>query len=634
MKAAKHKPSRRNYIIWTLFILCFISFLGINIGTALFGSSYKLDLTQNKQYTLHPSTLQWLQKNKSRIFIKLYLSDGIKEEYPQIDQYSRYLIKLLEQYQINSKGTIQFEIVSVNPYSATEEEARKQGLRPFLDKKGKSNFYFGAVLADERGQSYTIPYLNSERQNYIEQDIDRILGKLNGYEAQRIGVLSSVLPVIDTKENLNNRIDWPFVKQLRKDYEVEYIRSDKTQIPVRIKTLLVVNPSSLAPMTIYALDQYLMRGGKIILFLDPFAESFMNLFGYINTAPSNLEQFLQNFGVLYQENRLIGDNQLSQNTLINQSDRYTVSGYPLWFDVTNQQIDASHPITQGLRKLRFKSAGGLELKKLPQAQGKFLVTSSDNSGEIDASVAKYAAKSSVLGNFIKTNRHYPLAVLQEGKFMSMFEQNPIQNTEIGQMMIPFLMTSIRPGKLLVISDSDFLYTPNWSKNNPLEGDAYDTIPYNDNLSFVLRAVDYMTDNNKILFSPSLETKEDHQTFAQIIKDKIAQKSNTQEAKLKEQLLQAQQKQKQLQENIKKQSVFPSAALIKEFESYQREEENIKYKLQEFDFQINQQQKYLMNLFVVLNLILFPAMVIGIIFAYDRRQRKKQQHRAEEIVNAK
>ena len=177
-------------------------------------------------------------------------------------------------------------------------------------------------------------------KNYIEQDIDRILGKLNGYEAPRIGVLSSVLPVIDTKENLNNRIDWPFVKQLRKDYEVEYIRSDKTQIPVRIKTLLVVNPSSLAPMTIYALDQYLMRGGKIILFLDPFAESFMNLFGYINTAPSNLEQFLQNCGVLYQENRLIGDNQLSQNTLINQSDRYTVSGYPLWFDVTNQQIDA------------------------------------------------------------------------------------------------------------------------------------------------------------------------------------------------------------------------------------------------------------------------------------------------------
>ena len=601
--ASTKKTTTKNYLITSFALLLAVTFAGLNIGTSLLTSSYKLDLTSSRQYTLNQETLSWLSKNQEPIFIKLYLSPQLESEYPLIGQYARYVVRLLEQYQINSNGKISFEIIETKPYSNAEDEAKKQNIRSFIDTEGKQNLYFGAVFSNYSGQSYTLPYFEIGRKNYIEHDISRILSKMSGYEPKTIGILSPALPVIDKKSTFENGTDWPFVKALKEDYNVEYIRNDKTQIPVRIKTLIVVNPSNLGEMTVYALDQYLMRGGRILLFMDPFSESFLSLFGYINSASSNLEKFLYNFGISYSDDLLVGDNAQSQSTLMGSLTHNQIKNYPLWMDINKNFINQEHTISKDLRRLQFRSAGSLALRKLPDVKSTILFTTGTDSGEIDSKVAKYASKSSVIGNFINTGKSYNLAVLQEGKFVSMFEEHPLRGTETEKMMIPFLITSIRPGKLLVVSDADMLFSPNWNAKTP----KFSTIS-------------------------SKETFENKTTFAQILQNHISKKYQKEQQQYTEAIRQAQSKQRQLNNSIKEQAVFPSTSVLKQVESLQRIEIENKSKLQELEFKISEEQKLLSNLFIIFNMIVFPGIIILLLAIFNIIRRKKIYQEAKEYAN--
>lgn len=625
--------TRKNYQILSFVLLLLIAFAGLNIGTSLFTSSYKLDLTSSRQYTLSPETLSWLEKNNEPVFIKLYVSPQLESEYPLIGQYSRYVVRLLEQYQIKSGNKISFEIIETKPYSNAEDEAKKLNIRSFIDTSGKQNLYFGAVFSNYYGQSYTIPYFELGRKSYVEHDISRILSKMDKYEPKTIGVLSPVLPVIDRKATFENATDWPFVKALRQDYTVEYIRSDKTQIPVRIKTLIVVNPSNLGDMTIYALDQYLMRGGRIIMFMDPFSESFLSLFGYINSAPSNLEKFLNNFGVTYNDNVLIGDNAQSQSTLISSFNRNKIDNYPLWININRGFINQNHPLSKGLRRLSLRSAGALGTRKLSGVTSTPLFTTSPNSGEVDAKVAKYAAKSSVIGKFVNTGHLYNMAVLQEGKFLSMYEEHPLKGSDVERMMIPFLITSLRPGKLLVVSDSDMLFAPNWDAKMPKPADSgFDSVPYNNNYDFVEKAVDYLTDNTNLLSVPSKEIFENKTTFAQTVKSWLSSKYQKEQQAYTDALLQARKQQQLLDNSIKEQAVFPSAAILKQAEAFQREELENRSKLQKLEFKIAEEQKLATNIFIALNMLVLPGILIALIAVYAGRRRRKLYHEAKEYTN--
>ena len=631
--ASTKKTTTKNYLITSFALLLAVTFAGLNIGTSLLTSSYKLDLTSSRQYTLNQETLSWLSKNQEPIFIKLYLSPQLESEYPLIGQYARYVVRLLEQYQINSNGKISFEIIETKPYSNAEDEAKKQNIRSFIDTEGKQNLYFGAVFSNYSGQSYTLPYFEIGRKNYVEHDISRILSKMSGYEPKTIGILSSVLPVIDKKSTFENGTDWPFVKALKEDYNVEYIRNDKTQIPVRIKTLIVVNPSNLGEMTVYALDQYLMRGGRILLFMDPFSESFLSLFGYINSASSNLEKFLYNFGISYSDDLLVGDNAQSQSTLMGSLTHNQIKNYPLWMDINKNFINQEHTISKDLRRLQFRSAGSLALRKLPDVKSTILFTTGTDSGEIDSKVAKYASKSSVIGNFINTGKSYNLAVLQEGKFVSMFEEHPLRGTETEKMMIPFLITSIRPGKLLVVSDADMLFSPNWNAKTPkFSNNGFDSVPFNNNYDFIEKAVDYLSESGDLLSISSKETFENKTTFAQILQNHISKKYQKEQQQYTEAIRQAQSKQRQLNNSIKEQAVFPSTSVLKQVESLQRIEIENKSKLQELEFKISEEQKLLSNLFIIFNMIVFPGIIILLLAIFNIVRRRKIYQEAKEYAN--
>lgn len=166
------------------------------------------------------------------------------------------------------------------------------------------------------------------------------------------------------------------------------------------------------------------------------------------------------------------------------------------------QYQSQSPLTKNLTRLRMNSAGTFNVDGVGSANTTILFATSGRGGSVDADTAKYSTKSDVKEHYRQDDKVYPLAVLLEGKFPSYYSSHPLQNSPYRDTMFPFLATSIKPGRLLLAADSDMLAAYNWNRGAVFNGSgSYDLVPFNNNLDFIIRAADYLTDNQKILNVP-------------------------------------------------------------------------------------------------------------------------------------
>lgn len=609
------------------------SFLFINIGTSLFSRSAGLDVTTSRQYTLSAPTLAWLAENKSPLFVKLYISPDLYQEYPALAQYSQYVIKYLEQYKLHSNNQLNLQIIETPSYSSTEAEAQKQGIRNFLDSSGQRNLYFGAVFSDNKGSSFTLPYFEPARQNYLEHDISRILSKLNGYHPQNIAVISPVLDVADTKRAFENSEDWDFIKQLRLDYNIDSLPNDISQIPLNYKTVIVINPQNLSRLTTYAIDQYLMRGGNIILFMDPFSETFLSLNNYINSSNSNLDQWLENIGVGYDDQIIAGDKTQGQSALITLKQNSKIQNYPLWLNITSPYINPENSLTKDLTNLQLHSTGTFFVSQLPNARVTTLFTTSENGGVIDADTAKYSSKSTIKEQFEETGERYKLGVLIEGKFNSFFHSNPYNTADLDSKSLIFLPLSLQEGKLMLVADSDILFRTNWNQNSPFEGQTpYDYVPFSNNMDFVEKSVDYMSGNHKILSLAPKKLFSGQLSIGQNINRSVESRYQESIEKLNQIIREAELQNQNILQQIEDNKLLPSLNVSKKMDMLQREILTAQHQLKEIEYKIKTNAGNYQNLIIFLNTIVFPAVIILLVMLLIWYKQQKMQKQIKEYTH--
>lgn len=618
--------SKNSFLISFVSLLA-ISFFAINVGSALFLGSNKLDLTMEQKYTLSEETLDWLNNNKSPFFIKLYLSPNLDEQSPQLGQYSRYVMRFLEQYKLKGNHNLNLVVEEVVPYSLMETEAKKHNIRGFLDKSGQYNLYFGATFSNDQGQSFSIPFFEMARQTYLEHDVSRILSKLKGYEVKNIAVISPVMDIVEKSDAIDNTVDWPFIKQLRNDYDFTYLTPTTPQIPFGVDMLMVVNPQNLSDVGVYAIDQYLMRGGKIMIFADPFSEVLLNTKGYKSPHPSNLMRFYHNLGLSYDDNVMVGDKLQSQSTIIRTADGNSrLLDYPIWLELDAKHINQDVPFNKGLSKLRFNSAGAFKVNDVKSAKVSSLFTTSEQSGSMSTDVARYGSQANVLDAFKVDGKNYSLGLLLEGDFSSSFMQNIVAGSELEKSMLPFLITSIKSGKLMLVADSDFLFHSNWNQGTSYES-SYDYVPYSNNIDFVEKAVDYLTENQELL---STSPKNDFNSKATVggnLKKMVDKKYADRYDNYKHNMEIAQQENEILIKKIKNQELIPSIAVIKEMENLQRSKQINQEKLKKLEYKMQTKNQFFIKLIIIFNSFVFPAFLIVILALIVRRKQSANEKEA-------
>ncbi len=616
-------------LFWLFIIISIVSFASLNIGASLWEKG-SLDITSQKFYTLGKETKEWLNNNQHNVYVRFYISEDIEKDYPLIGQYIRRIIKLLEQYKRQSHGKLKLDIVTVVPFSPSEKEAQKQNIRGFADKKGQHNLYLGAVFSNDTGQSYTIPYFEVGRQKYLEHDISRVLSKLSDYKKAKIGVLSEALPVMSSGQMFDKNRDWDFIRQLKNDYDVSYLSPTTTKIPQNYDMVMVFYPQILKPLTLFALDQYLLYGGNILITADPFSEEFLKQKGFLSTeAQLPVKDFLESKGVIYNYKQVIGDNTMSSDAFVVSGNIAAQRKYPLWLTVTPPYINPVHPITNGISKLLVKSAGCFEVTDNNDATATLLYSSSKKGRLVDNQIVGSVSKNDLIAGFEDGDYRCKQGILLEGGFNTMFRAHPLEGTEYVNQMPPFIAESVNAGKLAVLGDSDMFADYNWN-TKPSATDIYDFIPYSENTDLLEKLVDYLTKNEKIISVPlTTSASSKKQAIEEIIRQRVTDYYASELDAEKARLNLLNEELSQLQQQTEAYKIVSSVEIIRKENLLQKDIQETENKIKELTFKLENKIKQIQRIIEILNIAVFPliiclmaALVSNVYFYRTAKQAKE------------
>ncbi len=620
------------YVLILFMTLLLLSFVAINLGSSLFWGNNKADFTSDKKYTLSAASEKIIQDIKEPIFIKIYLSSALFEEYPQYADYARFVLRFFNKYQKESDGKITLEIKNPEPYSAIEKEAQTAGIKPILDNNGQINLYFGAEISNDAGDKYTIPNFVPERRSMLESDISRIIYKINNPQKQKVGLVYDNLPLIDKSYGTKKTSDWAFVKLLSNNYNLVEISSRTPQIPLDINVLVIVNPQKLSDVFTYSLDQFVLRGGKILMFLDPYSEKEGQLKGTANISEPEIDILLQNWGISYKKNQLAGDVKLSEMTLI--TDKNTqLKNYYLWLNIPKDYLNQSNPVTEGVANLHLKTSGILEAIPAEDIQITPLITTSPQGGSIEAHIAKFSDKTNVLTLYNQDNVRYTLAFQVDGKFSSAFNNNILGNTPYAQNMLPYIAFSALPSTIIVVADTDMLADENWADMTQTENNEYyGIVPQNDNGNFVLRAIDYLTGNETLLKLRNKELLSSDNGIGDKIYGKIFAGYAQEYNQTQQDLTTAEKQLNWLSRSIEALGQGVSMKTLEHQEKLRQEINQKQNKIRELDYKIKKEQEENVNKIIILNTLVFPALLILAILFFRLLYIRIKQRKITELVN--
>lgn len=323
-------------IIGACFILV-IAFSAISICQNI-GRFWKIDVTEEKLYTLSDGTKSILAKLNQPIRARLYYARTAALKGPDqiryFNNYYEFVKALLEEYVAESKGMVELEIIDPRPFSDDEVAAMRYGLQQYRITE-EENFFFGLVVQTQFGVEKVIPFFSPDRQRFVEYDISYLIDTAITRQKTRIGVMSS-LPVMGDdmsgymaqmmmKQGMRPKLPWTIIEHLRQKYEISEVPTDVNDIN-DVDILLVIHPKELPEKTLFAIDQFVLEGGRTIICVDPFCyadqpdQSAMQM-GMQLSRNSDLNPLLQTWGIRMPEYTFAGDKKLAESRALNQASR-------------------------------------------------------------------------------------------------------------------------------------------------------------------------------------------------------------------------------------------------------------------------------------------------------------------------
>ncbi|HCO96748.1 MAG TPA: hypothetical protein DIU00_22885, partial [Phycisphaerales bacterium] len=302
------------------------------------GEPLKIDITDQGLYTLSDGTKAILAKLNQPIRARLYYAKTAALKGPDqirfFNNYYEFVRALLEEYVTTSKGMVELEVIDPRPFTDDEEQALKYGLRRFPITEEES-FFFGLVVQTQFGVEKSIPFFSPERQNFLEYDISYLIDTAVTRQKKKIGVLSSLSVMGDDvsgymaqmmmRQGQQPKPAWTFVEQLRKQYEVKTVATDVNDIN-DVDILLVIHPKNLPEKTLFAIDQYVLKGGRTIVCVDPhsFADrppQMQMQMQMQHDSSSDLNSLLRTWGLEMPAQTFAGDRSLASLAAIRANQR-------------------------------------------------------------------------------------------------------------------------------------------------------------------------------------------------------------------------------------------------------------------------------------------------------------------------
>jgi ABC-type uncharacterized transport system involved in gliding motility auxiliary subunit len=456
-----------------------VLFLGVVMLSNVGLRGVRFDLTQNRLYTLSPGTKQVLAEIKEPINLYFYFSrDAAGKQAPLIMPYAARVREFLEEVTARAGGKIRLQVIDPQPFSEDEDRASEAGLQPVQagNSTGES-LYFGLAGTNSTDGRSAIPSFAPDREEFLEYDVAKLIQELATPKKAVIGLIST-LPMQGQFNPMTGQEGetWPILSQLEQLFTIRTLSTDLDHIDKDVDVLMIVHPKNFAPKTLYAIDQFVMRGGKVLLFVDPDSsadtsgQNPQNPFaGATASHSSDLEPLLTAWGVTYDPGKVVADLELGLEV------RSSAEGPPTRhigiLGLRRDDLDPKDLVTATLDTINVATAGFLSPRTGASTKFEPLLLSSKSAAPLP--VARFGPMTdpaSLRDGFKPTGIRYALAARVTGLIPSAYPQGaPADQKPAAGPPIAHLAKSTVPASIVIVADTDMLMDYMWVQTRELLG---------------------------------------------------------------------------------------------------------------------------------------------------------------------
>ena len=549
---------------------------GLIMAAVLFGvfnmvsnaafSSARFDLTEHDLYTLSEGTKNVLKSLSEPITLRFYLSKALATGLPGIKSYATRVQEMLEEYAQVAGDQLYLEVIDPEPFSEEEDRAVAFGLQGIPLDGGSTQFYFGLAGTSSTDELEVISFFQPEREEFLEYDLTKMVHTLANPKKKVLGLLST-LPIdgsggMPFMAQQGGSQPWLILSHIEQMFEVKKIETTATTIPEEISVLMIVHPKSLSEVTLYAIDQYVLRGGHAMIFVDPLAESDSgggNPMNPMGGGPRNSDMptLFGAWGLELVKGQVLGDLPLAKKVQVQLQNRLQVVDYPVWIDFRQDHFSDKDIVTAQVPSITVASAGIIRKKGETGTTVEPLIQSDEAAMQIEASrLSVMPDVSGLLNSYRPEGEKFTVAARVTGTVKTAFpegkpqaeanaSENPDMSSEAETQTKDHLTESKGSINVIVVADTDILQDRFWVQVQNFFGQRIG-IPNSGNGTFVTNALDNLTGSNDLISVRSRAGYSRPFTLLRMLQQEAEQRFRQKEQVLQEQLKATERKIQELQ----------------------------------------------------------------------------------------
>lgn len=602
----------------------------ILLNVAISPLRIRTDLTSEKLYTLSDGTRALLQHLDRDVTLKFYFSRSADAAPINFKQYGRRITDLLREYQSLGHGKVTLELLDPQPDSDAEEWAQRYGLTASrLDPAGNLPPVFLGLVALSGAKQSSVPFFSPADEPQIEFLITRAIHEVTSSKKPKMGVISP-LPIMGNAGMFMGQAPdpWIVINELRAIADVTDLAGDVESIPADIDTVLLVYPRNLPETTLYAIDQFVLRGGRLFALEDPLNLTELNTqnpnFSDPSQTHADLNKLTAAWGVTMETDRVVAD--VRAATRISRPDG-SVERHLAWLTIRPENMNKDEVATAALDMMQMPMAGWFHTNTVDGLTLTPLITASPEAGSITTSEAVSGIPMGE-SSFRKEAAPMLVALRINGHFKTAFpngrptDPNKPEQAAATNAPAPQQMESSAEGTVILVADADFLFDSFAGRKLPMFGPGVYQL-MNDNINFAANVAGQLVGGDALLGLRGRGTFERPFTRVIALQASAQEKWRNEEIKLQERLRATQMRLDALQAGKSgDQKMIISPEQRQEIENFQTQLADTRRELKEVRKNLRREIETLGTRIKVANIAAMPALVIVFGIAHGLRRRRK------------
>jgi ABC-type uncharacterized transport system involved in gliding motility auxiliary subunit len=472
----------------------------------------RIDLTAERAYTLSQGTRNILAKLDTPVQIRFYCSQNENKMPVPLKTYAQRVEDLLGEYRQASKGLVEIQKLDPTPDSDAEDSAKLDGIDG--QQLGDGDAIYLGLSVSMLDQKEAISFLTPDRERLLEYDLSRAISRVMTAEKPVVGIMSplayagSMSPMMQ-QMGRRGAPAWALYSELQRDFNVKSIEMTAESIPAEVKVLVLIHPKGITDAAQFAIDQFVLRGGKLLAFLDPSAALDAQGGGPMGGgSSSSIDKLLKAWGLAFDSTKVVADTTYVGRTRQGRA--------PAVLALTESAVNKDDIITAQADNLFLGFAGAFTGTPTEGLKETVLIKSSKDSQLVESMVAQLSGEQ-ILKDFAPSGIEYALAVRLTGKFKTAFpdgkpkaaEPQPDAPKSEEKKDEKVLKESAQDGAVVLVGDSDMIQDQLSVQElpNPFGGGQRMVLPANGNLAFAQGAIEQLSGDDNLISVRSRASRE-------------------------------------------------------------------------------------------------------------------------------